>query len=433
MKLPELPPKIQISPALIALLEEEKIEELLAMSQRDYLYWDKVKYLPMPEGVTPEQIWSLLKFRRNILKQEFNLADEEFVFTSTPQMQKELHELDLHFGGKLGAEQKLNTENKQQFLISSIMEEAISSSQIEGAVTTRKVAKEMLRQKRSPRSKSEQMILNNYTTINFIKSIVHEELTESRLLEIQRMMTQHTLDNLDDGGRFRISDDVNVVDVTDGEIMHHPPSKSKLKLLIPAFVHYFNNDDSKNFTHPAVKAAIIHFLIGYIHPFADGNGRTARALFYWFMLKKGYWLTEYLSISSIILKTKNQYAKAYLYSETDRLLIAPDLTYFIHYKLKTVRLAYNQLELYIKRKMTEQNDVSALMISESLNARQATILQWIMKSPQKILTVREVETRLSVANQTARTDLLKLVELHFLEAKYVDKKTQIFSAGTRLK
>lgn len=46
-------------------------------------------------------------------------------------------------------------------------------------------------------------------------------------------------------------------------------------------------------------------MIAYMHPFVDGNGRTARALFYWYMLKSGYWLTEYLSISRVIAKSKS--------------------------------------------------------------------------------------------------------------------------------
>ena len=71
------------------------------------------------------------------------------------------------------------------------------------------------------------------------------------------------------------------------------------------------------FIHPIVKGIIIHFLIAFIHPFVDGNGRTASAIFYWYMLRKGYWLTEYLSISRIISRSKRQYEKAYLYTECD--------------------------------------------------------------------------------------------------------------------
>jgi Fic family protein len=55
------------------------------------------------------------------------------------------------------------------------------------------------------------------------------------------------------------------------------------------------------FVHPIVRAIILHFMLAYDHPYVDGNGRTARALFYWSALKDGYWLIEYVSISRIII------------------------------------------------------------------------------------------------------------------------------------
>lgn len=92
-------------------------------------------------------------------------------------------------------------------------------------------------------------------------------------------------------------------------------------------------------------------MIGFIHPFVDGNGRTARALFYWYLLKKGYWLTEYLSISRMILKSKVQYANAYLYTEHDEM----DVGYFIHYQLHIMALAFESLQEYLKRKSEEKS------------------------------------------------------------------------------
>ena len=64
------------------------------------------------------------------------------------------------------------------------------------------------------------------------------------------------------------------------------------------------------FIHPVIKAIIIHFVISFLHPFVDGNGRTVRSFFYWYMLKKGYALTEFLSISRIIYANKVKYEKA---------------------------------------------------------------------------------------------------------------------------
>lgn len=101
------------------------------------------------------------------------------------------------------------------------------------------------------------------------------------------------------------------------EVVHTPPSYKDILPFIEDLCIFFNENNTKVFIHPIIKGIIIHFMIAYMHPFVDGNGRTARALFYWYMLKSGYWLTEYLSISRVIVKSKKSYENAYLYTEAD--------------------------------------------------------------------------------------------------------------------
>jgi Fic family protein len=169
-------------------------------------------------------------------------------------------------------------------------------------------------------------------------------------------------------------------------------------------------------------------LIGWIHPFADGNGRTARALFYWVLLNNGYWLAEYLTISRIILKNKNQYYKAFLYAEADD----NDITYFIHYKMKAMKLAFQDLQDYIQRKVKERKKLSDFHKLDELNQRQAEILQWVSEDVDTITTVKEVENRLGVTNQTARTDLGGLVKLEWLAQINLNGKKKGYVGGKRL-
>jgi len=166
-------------------------------------------------------------------------------------------------------------------------------------------------------------------------------------------------------------------------------------------------------------------MMGFIHPFVDGNGRCARALFYWYLLRRGYWLTEYLSISRLIAKSKTKYAMAFIYSEVDE----KDLTYFIHYKLKTMTLAYQSLHEYIQRKINEKRKFVHFQRIKGINERQATIIKWILNDPDMLITVKEVETRLAVSNQTSRNDLLELVDRGFLQILEADKKTKVFCKG----
>ncbi|MEZ0542619.1 Fic family protein [Fibrella arboris] len=301
------------------------------------------------------------------------------------------------------------------------MEESIASSQIEGAVTSRVVAKEMLRKQRPPRNHSERMIVNNYTTIQHIVANKQRPLTPGSLLELHRLMTSDTMDKPEDSGAFRQNDDIHVVAATDGELIHTPPSYT-LPNFVADLCHFFNDETPTFFLHPIVKASIVHFLIGYFHPFTDGNGRTARALFYWYLLKRGYWLTGYLSISGVIMQSRNQHYKAYQYTEVD----GNDLGYFVNYQVKAMRRAYDELKAYIDRKVTEKQPVSQLQLTWNLSSRQATVVSWLQAEPSRILSVKEVELVLGTSNQTARTDLQGLVDKGYIDEIRVNQKEKQF-------
>lgn len=394
---------------------------LINKANEKYLPWDKIKYQKVPEGTTSSAVWAAVKFSRSIQAKQVRIGVHRFSFNLTDYIQKALHEFDLNIGGQMAANSLLPEDDKKAYLVSSIMEEAIASSQIEGAVTTRRQAKEMLRRSSKPRNKSEQMIVNNYRTIKHIVEIKNERLTEEKLFEIHRLIVNDTMDDPEDEGRYRDNDEVNVVDVLDGEVVYTPPSCQDVPLLMEALFTFFNDEEEEElFIHPIIKGCIIHFLIGYIHPFADGNGRTARALFYWYLLRKGYWLTEYLSISRLIVRSKVQYAQAYIHTEEDD----NDLTYFLHYKVKTMLLAYSSLREYIQRKISEKKQVVQFHRLLGVNDRQALLVKWMYEEPDLMLNVKEVQTRFNVSNETARNDLAELVQAGYLDIIHLNKKTK---------
>jgi Fic family protein len=421
----EVPPKIDkknFSKALSMLRNKECLEKIKTINNK-YLYWDKVKYQTKSDDFSPIDLWTAIKLTRNLDYKHLKFGKYKFSFSQTDYIQKILHEFDLNIGGNLGAQKIIPEQEKDKYLVSSIMEEAIASSQIEGAVTTRKKAKEMLRKNDKPRSKSEQMILNNYRTIQTIVEWKSQPLTIELLLHIHKLISNNTLDDKNDEGTFRTSNDIYVVNHIESEIVHTPPDFKEIPTLIEEVCNFFNNDKPDFFIHPVIKGIILHFLIGYIHPFVDGNGRTARTLFYWYLLSKGYWLTEYLSISRLIVKSKNQYESAYLYTENDE----NDLTYFINYNLKTMDKAYDALRAYIQRKIDEKKYITNFQKIQFINNRQAEILKWFYDEPHLLLTVKEVENRLRVSNQTARTDLQQLIQYGYVELIQINKKKQAFA------
>ena len=271
------------------------------------------------------------------------------------------------------------------------------------------------------------MIYNNYNSIRFIVEHKNEPLTSELLLKVHSLMTYKTLEDPRDEGRFRTDDEVVVENGITHEVVHTPPPHEDIPNFAEELCIFFNGDESKSFIHPIVKAIIIHFMVAYVHPFVDGNGRTARALFYWYMLKNGYWLTEYLSISRIIYRSKTSYEKSYLYTEKDD----NDMSYFIAYNLRVLDLAFKELKLYIERKIKQKKNAINYLKSGGINERQAAILSLIDNEPHAILTVKEVQNRFSVSHPTAKSDLQELVNKGFLNKIQVNKKMSNYVKSER--
>ena len=383
----------------------------------EYLYWDKVKY-KAPAGVDPATLWYAVKIKRNSMAKRVILGKSTFSFSVTGKMQELLHLLDFNLGGTLGTQGIIPEKDKKFYLVNSIMEEAIASSQMEGASTTRKVAKDMLRKQLKPQNRGQQMIYNNYATIRYLVDNQSQNFSVELLKEIQRLITHKTLVNAEYEGRFRTTDDIMVMDNITGEIAHTPPAHKEIEDWIAQLSDFINNDNEKFFIHPIIKGIIIHFMIAYIHPFVDGNGRTARSLFYWYMIKKGYWLTEYLSISRIIHRSKKKYETAFLYTENDE----NDLSYFIQYNLEAMYKAFEELKLYLERKIREQSDLLYFKEIPKINERQAQILKILTEKPKSIFTAKELTSLFNVSVKTTRNDLQQLVSLGFMREININQR-----------
>jgi Fic family protein len=339
-----------------------------------------------------------------------------------PSFTKLLHYIDRDAAGLTELE-KPATKDAQRYVINSLMEEAIASSQLEGAATTRKDAKRMLRTNSKPKTIDERMILNNYLAMQNIKAKRYEKLTPELILEMHRIIVKDTLkDGGEWGGRFREDNETVVGDPEREEVIfHRPPDCDKISSMISELCDFANGEDAR-YIHPIIKATILHFMIGYIHPFIDGNGRLARSLFYWFALKNGYWLFEYTSISLIIKKSQTKYGLAYQYSETDD----NDLTYFIKFHLECINKAVVELAEYISRKEKEQRAACRIVESHpELNATEVLIMKDLIKS-RSIVSIGEIKTKYHIAYQTARLYVMHLESLGYLLKAGRDRKKVLY-------
>jgi Fic family protein len=385
-----------------------------------YYHWDRLRHLGTPPGGLNHQEWWVgIKSARKSLYQTLSHKAKDgtpFVFAETNTMRRLVHEIDMHGGGELKASAQIaNPHTRESYLINSLIEEAITSSQLEGAATTRKVAKAMLREKRPPRDRSERMIVNNYAAMEFINEITEEELTPGLILELQRILTEHTLENSKAEGCWRTSDDVYVGDERDATIMHIPPGYKELPTRMQRLCKFANDTNGSEFIHPVIRATLLHFLLAYDHPFEDGNGRTARALFYWSMLRQGYRTMEFVSISRILKNAPAQYTRSYLFTETDD----NDVTYFVLHQLRVILHAIQELLEYLKKKSEEHKELAALVqksakLQQALNHRQIALLTRALKNPDATFTVTSHRGAHNVTYDTARTDLLKLAGMRLL-------------------
>ncbi len=425
MKIPEKTPNI-ISEIPLAITLFNQIEPVLRKANNEYMYWDTFKYLTFPQGITPEQAWAILKMNRSFQRRFLSLEDSEgkpFTYWLPDCVQKEVHFIDQQAGGTILIDDpSVPAEEKKRYMMRSLVEEAISSSQIEGAATTTVVAKEMLRTGRKPNDRSEQMIFNNYEAMQMIKTHLQEPLTTDLILNIHTHMTKDTLEDPSWAGRYRTSSDdlIHVIDPSqDQTVLHIPPDPTRIPVLMQSLCEFANSDGIDEFVNPIVKGILLHFWLAYIHPFMDGNGRTARALLYWYMTKHGYWVFEYLSVSTAILSARAQYYRSFLYSEMD----GNDATYFIVYNLKAIHKAIEMQNDYIRRKQKEKRHTYRLAEKySSVNPRQRMLLASAFEKPDEIYTIDTHARVHGITYQTARTDLLGLKSLGLLNMRKEGRK-----------
>jgi Fic family protein len=381
-----------------------------------YLHWDKLRHLEPPGDLSGEEWWLALKTSRAAEARLLPWRDKEgtpFRYGLPDLVLKRLHRVDQRASGEVAMDEVVTSEKQagQRFLVNSLMEEAIRSSQLEGATTSRRVAKEMLRTGREPRDRGERMIANNYRALQFVREEMGDTLDLDSLLELHRIVTEGTLDDPSAAGRLQQPGEerVAVFDRDEDEHpIHVPPAAEELPGRMRLLCDFANErDDEARFIHPVVRAILLHFWLAYDHPFEDGNGRTARILFSWLMQRRGYWLIEYLPISPVIREAPAKYARAFVESETDE----GDVTYFLIHQLEAIEKALDRHDVYMQRKIAEVRDVERLLQgADGLNHRQLALLTDAIRNPDGAYTFGSHATSHRVTHETARSDLSGLDE-----------------------
>ena len=387
-----------------------------AQAQRSYHSWRKARYTA-PDGISPEVWWSTLCLARQLTVIDpalTGVGGHPFLLSVTDEIRRLLHEIDrqsplaVNLGGTNGRDDF--SELRRTYLQHERIDEAISSSQMEGAATTRQVAQEMLLSERPPRDEGERMIANNYATIRSLDAWCREPLSEDLLARIHRTLTDGLLPESAQG-RYRTTDDIVVRNRYD-EVAHQPPPASELPARMAALIAFANQDAEARdtFLHPVLKAILLHTFLAYEHPFQDGNGRTARALFYWSLLRDGYWIAPYVSISRMLRKERAAYDEAYLDMETCHL----DTTYCVLVNLRVFVRGLRDLYAFLEDKKAQTQRWRETLQGQ-FNARQLDLLNHTLRHPDYHYTFQEHQNWHAISPNTARADLEDLESRGFLK------------------
>ncbi len=430
MTLPQnAPSQAALSAEFIALNADQQVALLANAdpldSQGRYLPWDEVRYRQPPDGVSVRLHWFGMAMARRAAARTLPLlgrGGQPFWYCYVPPLLGLLNRLDQVQREHILANETLMTNAaRRRWLQRGLMEESIQSSRLEGANTSRQLAREMLNDGRAPRDKSERMIANNFAAMQTVEewAASDEPVDPEHILGLHRIVTAGTMHSERDEGRLQQPGEARVYVVsTSQEVVHRPPPADELPDRVRRICEFADPDAGDEFIHPLVRAILLHFMIGYDHPFVDGNGRTARALFYWSLLRSGWWLAPYLPISHFLLQAPAQYSRAYQFVTADN----NDVTHFLLHQLEIMQQAVNQLGEDLQQQAAAMRELLERLGESGFTERQLAILHSALDQPNRIFTIAQQQNEHRVSYWAARADLQDLTERGYLQRQRSGKK-----------
>lgn len=294
----------------------------------------------------------------------------------------------------------------------AVIDEAVFSSMIEGAFTSREEAAKFIRNKKQPANKSEHMVKNNYDALTYALEHLEEPITEQTIIEIAKIVTRNAAEVTVEGYR------TEPVYVTGREaVVYTPPVAEHVPEMMESLVRFIQSSE----LHPVIKACVAHFYFVYIHPFGDGNGRTARALSYMMLIQSGYEFFRYFSISNLVSDERGKYYRSMVNVEEDE----GDMTYFIDFYSNMLSRSVIRMEDHLTHHVLAGQRVKELQSSGLLNERQLAGVKWLLEGVGDSVTVDKWKKRYKVVQETARKDLMKLCDMGVLEKK-MDGRRSVF-------
>lgn len=385
-------------------------EHWLNYTQRRYLTLDEIKHRVKQQG-TAESEWINLK--KEIVSSRktgsitlfFKSIEPKFWFYPADVILKKIDEIE-RIGKDLYEQINKQATFKTEFLLDSAIEEAITSAIYEGAHSTRAQAEQLIASGERPKNKDEWMLMNNFRAMRWVKDNQSAALTKNVILQLHKIVTENTLegDDMNFQGKFR-NDKVFVG-------RHEGIEHSKVEQAIDDMISITTNNP--RYFHPLLKGILIHYFIGYIHPFFDGNGRTARALFYFKSIKNQLNYVELLSVSAYLRTHGKQYEKSFEKVKDNEF----DLTYFLDFCLDSISSALKE----VARKVNYLLRMTDLKDRFNLSQTQVGLMQRMALHKFRTIDIEAYAQQISKSREFARQELKNLLELNLVSEIKVSKK-----------
>jgi Fic family protein len=393
----------------------------LNYTQTRYLTPDEIKYRLQQKGERPTD-WELISKKiidtrkSGAITLFLNSIEPRFWLYPSDTIQKKIESVE-RLGRNLFDLISQNVAFKTDFLLDSTIEEAITSAIYEGAHSTRAQAEQLIASGARPKNKDEWMLVNNFRAMKWVQGNRRQPLSKEVVLQLHKLVTENTLegDDINFCGKFR-NDKVYVGP-------HEGVEFSLLESVIVEMIELTTNN--RRYLHPLVKGILIHYFIGYIHPFFDGNGRTARALFYYKAMKNDLNYVELLSVSAYLKEHGKQYESAFQkVKENDY-----DVTYFVDFCLDSMSHALKE----VSRKINFLIRLLDLKERFGLSGQQVGLLQRMALHKFRTIDADEYSKQIAKSREYARRDLKQLLELGFVNELKVGKKLVYKVNAQRLK
>ncbi len=391
-----------------------------------YRHWDQLNDEPVTGGVTVEARWAAVKLARSSRMHRLPFLDARgrpFRFCVPDQLLSLLHQFDL--GRDVMG---IGADARQQAAASALWKEAVGSARLAGISVPEGSAGELLRAGRPSRDPEQRQTHNLHAALQKIADWRDRDLSPELVLELHRIILGGTPVRNDAAGRLRREGEASAAVDALGVAGRELPTADDLPRRLESMCAFANGQPAHEFIHPLIRAAVLHFWLAHDGPFVDGNGRVARALFRWVLLRHGYGQVDLLPVSAALAQAPAQYALSIRRSETDE----NDLTYFVLHQAAAVETAELAMRERTRREADSRREAGRKLRSfAELNSRQQALIAHALRHPKTTYVIAGHQRSHGVTHQTARDDLFDLVRRGLLAVSREGRIYRFRAASTR--